>query len=361
MVARLFLFISKIMKKLLCVCLSMLALHASAYDFGVLAKGDVYFGTTMIGTQDLTLYYAVNEDGKSVTVVQGPETYRSPVISIPETVENEGNSYTVTAIGSSAFYEASTNYVVMGNTIEEIRENAFSDCSLQKIEFSTGLKRIGRSAFSGAANLEEAILPEGLKAIDYGAFGKPTNRGTSLRTVSIPASLETLGTSVFSGCNKLSTVTIPTNCALTEIPDNTFRGCPIQNISLPENLVRIGEAAFSGCKLTAIEFPPSLVEISHYGLGGNLFTKLVLPSHVKVLGVGAFSGNSYLTEFIFSPEGVTTISEGLFGSCGQLVNVSIPEGITSIQNGAFKGCTLLSSIVLPESVTSIGGVYINYF
>lgn len=343
------------MKKLLFTLLSMLALQASAYDFGVVAKGDVYVGTTLIGTQDLTLYYAVNEDGKTVTVVQGPETYSSPVISIPETVENDGSIYAVTAIGSSAFHGANTNYVVMGNTIEEIREDAFSDCSLKSIEFSKGLKRIGRSAFSGAANLEEAIFPEGLKSIDYSAFGKPTNRGTSLRTVSIPASLETLGNAVFSGCNKLTTVNIPTNCSLTEIPENTFRDCSVQSITLPENLVRIGDAAFSGCKLTSIEFPPSLAEIGHYGLGGNRFTKIVLPSHVKEVGVGAFSGNSYLTDFIFSPEGVTTISNGLFGNCEQLVNVTIPEGITSIQNDAFKNCKLLSSIVLPESVTSIGG------
>ena len=53
-------------------------------------------------------------------------------------------------------------------------------------------------------------------------------------------------------------------------------------------------------------------------------------------------------------EGVTSIGDDLFGTCKDLVNVSLPSTLTSIGTRAFQDCTSLSEITLPSGLTSLG-------
>lgn len=53
------------------------------------------------------------------------------------------------------------------------------------------------------------------------------------------------------------------------------------------------------------------------------------------------------------PDTVTSIGEGAFIACYNLIKVKIPASVTSIGNYAFSGCCL-KELTLPESITSIG-------
>ena len=53
-------------------------------------------------------------------------------------------------------------------------------------------------------------------------------------------------------------------------------------------------------------------------------------------------------------EGVTSIGDDLFGTCKDLVNVSLPSTLTSIGTRAFQDCTSLSEITLPSGLTNLG-------
>ena len=52
--------------------------------------------------------------------------------------------------------------------------------------------------------------------------------------------------------------------------------------------------------------------------------------------------------------GVTSIGNWAFFSCGDLTSATIGNSVTSIGEGAFSGCSSLTSITIPNSVTSIG-------
>ena len=54
------------------------------------------------------------------------------------------------------------------------------------------------------------------------------------------------------------------------------------------------------------------------------------------------------------PDGVTTISEGLFYSCDTLETVELPEGIKSIGDCAFDNCPALKNVNLGDNVQEIG-------
>ena len=56
---------------------------------------------------------------------------------------------------------------------------------------------------------------------------------------------------------------------------------------------------------------------------------------------------------------MTSIGNDAFTNCN-FTSVTIPDGITSLSTGIFKSCASLTSITIPDSVTSIGGYAFAY-
>jgi len=54
------------------------------------------------------------------------------------------------------------------------------------------------------------------------------------------------------------------------------------------------------------------------------------------------------------PSSVLVIGEGAFSGCQSLVNIDIPNSVTNIEPGAFLNCENLTTIHIPNSVTNIG-------
>lgn len=77
---------------------------------------------------------------------------------------------------------------------------AFSGCkSLESIVFPTGLKTIGRRAFSGCG-LKEVHLPNSLERIEWEAFSNCDD----LNDVYLPESISFFGAFLFNGCSNLT-------------------------------------------------------------------------------------------------------------------------------------------------------------
>lgn len=102
--------------------------------------------------QGQTLKYTVNEDGKTVSVAwQGKDDAVSGDVVIPETVKDEeGTEYTVTSIGTKAFYKCSElTSVEIPSSVTSIGDSAFYDCyNMKSIEIPSGVISIGSGAFS---------------------------------------------------------------------------------------------------------------------------------------------------------------------------------------------------------------------
>jgi serine/threonine protein kinase len=54
------------------------------------------------------------------------------------------------------------------------------------------------------------------------------------------------------------------------------------------------------------------------------------------------------------PDGVTSIGNGAFLNCSNLISVKIPDSVTSIGDSALSGCWSLKHVIIPDSVKSIG-------
>ena len=215
-------------------------------------------------------------------------------------------------------------------------------------------------------------------------FGSGAFRScSSLKSVSIPASVTKIGDGAFYQCTSLASVTIPEG--VTEIGKLAFYGCTsLVSVVIPESMRSIGDEAFKGCPKLAVYFCSSVTAVDNSEWGGERMdsvfgsatengccnwrgpapipseftgrtdiTTVTIPDGRKTIEGREFDGCTNLAS-VTIPEGVTEIRDSAFRSCTSLASVSIPASVTLISNHAFYGCTSLASMTIPEGVTEIG-------
>ncbi len=275
------------------------------------------------------IYYNLISKIKQAEVTKKPSGYYSGTITIPETVEYNDVTYSVTSIGDRAFYGCG---------------------SLTSIEIPNSVTNIGDYAFSGCSGLTSVTIPNSVTSIGNDAF-----RGCSgLTSVEIPNSVTSIGDYAFSGCSGLTSVTIPNS--VTSIGVYAFWDCTgLTSITIPNSVTSIGGYAFYKCSgLTSIEIPNSVTSIgeSAFQYCGGL-TSVTIPNSVTSIGSAAFSYCSGLTS-IEIPNSVTSIGTYAFEDCSGLTSIEIPNSVTSIEDGAFSNCDDLTSVTIGNGIQFIG-------
>lgn len=273
-----------ILKTLLLLLGASSALSAVAYDVQV---GDGYYNLDKsAGTAALTYLYFYNTNNS--------QAYSGDLV-LPETFEHEGTVYTVTSVGSRAFYGCfQLTSIVLPSTITEIGDNAFINCTaLKRVELPSNLEVIENAAFLGCSALE---------------------------TIELPPSLMTLGSTVFSGCSSLKEVVFPD--LLNKIESNTFYGCTsLTHINLPESLQEIARYAFYGCVgLESVAFPDGLtgIRVSAFQNCTGL-KKIELGCSIRILDVQCFGGCQNLEDiYCFSPQSPTDTYSSAFSNTPRL-------------------------------------------
>ncbi len=120
------------------------------------------------------------------------------------------------------------------------------------------VERIGYSAFSGRRGVSSLIIPEGIKEICSSSF-----EGCDLERVTLPKSIEKLGSSAFRDCKYLKYFDLG---GFGELPDYLLARCDsISEAVGLENVTRIGKYALSaGDSLRSIKLTSSLKYIDEY-------------------------------------------------------------------------------------------------
>lgn len=126
-------------------------------------------------------------------------------VNIPETIEYEGETYTVTSIGYGSFFGASVSSLNLPATITEIQDYAFSyNLSLKSIDFEkTAVKTIGKYAFFYNDALKTLVLPEKVEQLGEESF----EWCDGISSVVLPATVSFIGQGAFNGCTELVSFT----------------------------------------------------------------------------------------------------------------------------------------------------------
>ncbi len=289
-------------------------------------------------------------------------------------LNGDGESYTVTGIGTFTGTDLVIPGTYLGKPVTSIGNHAFYNCSaLTSITIPDSVTSIGNYAFSDCTSLDSVTIPDSVTSIGSSAF----YRCSSLTSVIIGNSVTSIGDYAFYGCTKLANASFGENSQLASIGYNAFYDCSsLTSVTIPDSVTSIGSYAFLGCSsLTSLTLPTmeqtlsylfssvptSLKEVTV--LGGNIcnfafsgctsLASVTIGNSVTSIGYAAFSGCSSLASVTIG-NSVTSIGEYAFSYCSSLDSVAIGDSVTSIGDEAFSGCSSLTSIIIPDSVTSIG-------
>lgn len=264
-------------------------------------------------------------------------------------------------------------HIIIGSGITEIGSSVFLKYEFDSATLSipSSVKAIGSRAFFGA-NLSEISFSEGLESIGTSAFSVCGG----LTSVTIPASVTKIGGGVFTRCHSLTEINVASgNQNYTSLNGVLFnkeitdmqvypRGKTDATYTIPSGVYAVDHVDLSSNKyLTSIysnSFYFSSVDGILYSKDktklvscpcGKKVTSFTIPSTVKTVGQYAFYHNLYL-ENVTIPSSVTTIENGAFSECS-LMSLNIPDSVTTIGADAFSANFELSSVKLPKNLTEI--------
>lgn len=260
-----------------------------------------------------------------------------------------------TVIPDYIFSSSEIETVDIPDSVTEIGRNAFADCTnLTTIEISENVEEIDASFVGCGADIivdpanndfaskdgalynkaETTLLyaptartnidiPTGVTEIATSAFSVLNKEtGNAVKTITMPDTVDTLGLTVFGGCNNLESITL--SSSLKKIPSLTFSGCSsLRSLELPAGVEYIGQKAIEGCdSLTSVRKSASSTQRAVALFANRNQDKKVLSSYS-------------------------------FIDCKELSKVEVPDGVTSIEPVAFNNCPKLRTIVIPDTVTEM--------
>ena len=321
---------------------------ATAHDFEV---GGIYYN--ILSEEDKTIEVTY----RGTSYYQYPNQYTGSVI-IPESVIYNGVKYSITSIGSHAFFGCDDLYSVeIPNSVTSIGYEAFEYCSgLTSITIPNSVTSIGFMAFQCCYGLTNVVIGNSVTSIEEQTFYDCT----SLTSVVIGNSVTSIGESAFSYCTGLTSIEIPNS--VTSIGRSAFSYCTgLTSVEIPNSVTSIGRYAFDGTawdnnQLDGVVYAGKVL----YKYKGTMPWNTSISIKEGTLGIGdvAFYDCDKLTSVVI-PNSVICIGERAFWSCDRLTSVEIPNSVTSIGDEAFELCGL-TSVVIGNGVTSIGNKAFYY-
>ena len=371
------------------IAVLLFSITANAHDFEV---DGIYYNKTSNTTVSVT-YRGFSSNSYS-------NEYSGNVV-IPSTVRYSGNEYSVTSIGSSAFYYCSgLTSVTIPNSVTSIGSSAFYYCKLKNLIIGTGVLSIGSNQSkptkaiwltntppNGYTNLAGTInyvandnytQLSNIKVYKYlssyfevdGIVYVPVN--PSARTCdAISCSYDRTATSIsidetvsykgiamsvenvmpYTAYRQTSVKTLSLS-PKSDIGDYAFYGCTgITNATI-SNEGNIGTSAFEGAMRSAngtlnVTNKGDIYNRAFYGCTG--ITNATISNEGNI-GANAFSGCRGITYATISNEGNigTSAFEGAMQSGDATLKVTIP-GV--IEDRGFYGCTNLKT----AEINIVGG------
>lgn len=236
----------------------------------------------------------------------------NPISSIDSIIVDDGKQYVLTEIGT--YGTAFTGRIiksqdgspfVIPDTVVAVY--IIAGAEFESIIIGSGVQKIGDNAFKNSQNLKEVVFADNSTLMSIGS--KAFDSCSNLKSISLPDSLETIGSLVFNS---------------------------IENVEFGENLSSLGLNAF-GSKVSDIKISSdnqyySFEDKTLFGLHDGVKATLVQSwSNVDVFAV---------------PEGITVIDDFAFKFTKGIKELQIPGSCKFVGASLFDGNTGLKKVVI---------------
>ena len=163
------------------------------------------------------------------------------------------------------------------------------------------------NGFSYANTFTKLLFKAGINPLDYLTYipDSYSSYNDYITTVTIPKHISEIGTFAFTGCYNL------------------------KKVKLHSKIKKIGRFAFASCyNLSSIELPAAILEIDDGTFASTGLEQIVLPEGIIKIHKEAFEGFKNLKE-IRIPQSVTFIDASAFKDCSNNLKIYIPKHLKS--------------------------------
>ena len=321
------------------------------------------------------IYYDLDSSNNTASVVSGDNKYSGDVV-IPENINYNETTYTITSIGNNAFENCSgLTSVTMPNSITSIDDNAFYGCSgLTSVTIPNLVTYIGDSAFYSCTNINSLTIGMGVLSIGYNAFSTQDKNSLSDKSYYYYISkVIWLPNTPPKGMNEVKgIVNYVANKQYTGLQEETkvykflssmFEVGGVKYVPVSpsdrtcdaidcvygraaKNIYISNTVSYNGESLT-------VQDIGKYTCFGNNSIRTVTIDYHGGIGAYAFSNCASL-ETVTLKEGIKSIGSSAFSNCGLKGGITIPNSVESLDDFAFSGCSVLEYATIGSGVKTIG-------
>lgn len=234
--------------------------------------------------------------------------------------------------------------------------------SFNEFKYFTGMTTLGQYSFAGCSNLESISIPSSITSLQTGVFSSCSKLKKVYITdldkwcrISLPSSSAPFyssgGGDLYLNDEKITNLIIPS--ATTYINAYAFYKCTgLTSVTFHDHFSSIGDNCFEGCtSLTSVHISDlaAWCKIRFNNQSSNPM------NHAKHL----YLNGTEVTGNLVIPDEVTNIGKYVFINCNEITSVTIPDTVSSIDMNAFFACYNLTKVYISDLAKqcSRGNIY----
>lgn len=225
---------------------------------------------------------------------------------------------TLATIGEGVFANTALTRITIPPSVHTIGPSCFRNCAkLTGIDLSQhNMTTLGSSMFLGTRKLTSVNFPPNTESLGNFAFFN-----SSIETVNLPSKVETLGRSCFA-YSSVKTINL-NKTKITKIPDHCFTNATnMDHVYLHPDTTTIGRSSFMNSGLETLTLPPKVQTIESL----------------------AFAGCRKLKEATLTHCRISRLPYGVFSHCTSLETVILPNALQYVHEQCFEGCKALKAV-----------------
>lgn len=197
--------------------------------------------------------------------------------------------------------------------------------------------------YNCAKGVTSVEIPETIDGLPVTAVMRYGFQGCSLKSITIPESVTTIGYYAFAMCSDLTTVKLPDSLQVMEM--HAFELChKLETVEFPDHIFEMHSKVFDETAwLDAQRKKDPLVIVNGALIDARTAEGDVeIPSSVEYVSPSAFSWNTKVTSVVV-PSTVKTLCDNTFFHSESLTSVEL-KGVEEIESMAFCGCPKLNDL-----------------
>lgn len=259
--------------------------------------------------------------------------------------------------------KTNTSYTVPTG-VKTLAKHSFSYSGLgglAQISLPNSLEMIDMYAFAGNAGGESLTIPNSVTQLGAYAF----NNNTAIKSLTIGNGLQEIAQAAFYG-GVYETITFAEDSHLTGIGKTAFYNCKnLKTISLPATIEKIGSEAFRGCSelVSVADEGVVFTSLKELEVGNNdckifydcqKLASFPLTTSTPLEEIPYAFYNCTSLKSVVIPDATKTIASNAFANCTALEKVQFGKGLETVAMRAFSNCTSLKVIEIDGAIQSIG-------